>query len=116
MSYDDEFEQLKFRDGQLVSSDNTVSERSRIDNPELRHLPSSSFIMADTNPEIEALIDEYGEGTVRAAFAIAQSIGNEAVRNTRYSGCHRRLPTLTQESISTEDLLGTLIKTAVRTG
>jgi len=33
--------------------------------------------MAETNPEIEALIAEYGEETVRAAFAIAQSIGDE---------------------------------------
>ena len=32
--------------------------------------------MPDSNPEIDALVARYGEDTVRAAFAIAQSIGD----------------------------------------
>ena len=32
--------------------------------------------MQDSNPEIDALVARYGEDTVRAAFAIAQSIGD----------------------------------------
>ena len=32
--------------------------------------------MKDSNPEIDALVARYGEDTVRAAFAIAQSIGD----------------------------------------
>lgn len=42
--------------------------------------------MADTNPEIEALIAEYDEGTVRAAFAIAQSIGEDGIPGIDFKG------------------------------
>lgn len=40
----------------------------------------------DVNPEIQALIDEYGERTVRAAFAIAQSIGEKGIPGIDFSG------------------------------
>lgn len=40
--------------------------------------------MAETNPEIEALIDEYGEETVRAAFAVGRLIDDEGFQNIRY--------------------------------
>lgn len=38
------------------------------------------------NPEIQAMIDEYGEATVRAAFAIAQSIGREGIEGIDFIG------------------------------
>ena len=42
--------------------------------------------MASDNPEIQALIDEYGEDTVRAAFNIARSIGENGIPGIDFSG------------------------------
>lgn len=36
--------------------------------------------MPDNNPEIDALVARYGEDTVRAAFAISQSVGDNDFR------------------------------------
>lgn len=46
--------------------------------------------MTETNPEIQAMIDEYGEATTRAAFAIAQSIGRKGIPGIDFSGAAER--------------------------
>ena len=42
--------------------------------------------MADSNPEIDALVAEYGEGTVRAAFNIARAIGRRGIPGIDFTG------------------------------
>lgn len=44
----------------------------------------------ETNPEIEAMIDAYGEDTVRVAFAVAQKIGRVGYPGIDFTGAGRR--------------------------
>jgi len=44
----------------------------------------------DVNPDIEAMIDAYGEETVRVAFAVARKIGTVGYPGIDFSGAAER--------------------------